>query len=225
MMAQLRSFPTSCCCSKKLFAAISIPMSSNNVDAADVCLMTDIEVPVWPLQLPAPSFLNFFCKERISVFLLSSSSQFSSATPIFFFYNSTVSSATPPPTFSSTTVSEESLFFWSKLTNPKLPKCNSHNTHNSLQSKFLQKNPNVSLCLSVCVLCNKTKGRGRRKKKKKKNLFLTNKMSVLCPLLHTKQKNLSLQQRAAKKKKIKTRQWVLDFFLSSSRSLCNLQTH
>jgi hypothetical protein len=67
-----------------------------------------------------------------------------------------------------------------------------------LQSKFLLKNPNV--CLSVC-LCplQQNKGGGERKKNKNKKI-LTNKMSDLCPLLHTKEKNLSLQQGAKKKK-------------------------
>ncbi len=223
MMAQLRSFPTSCCCcSKKLFAAISISMSSNNVDAADVRLMTDIEVPVWPLQLPAPSFLNFFCKVRICFFLLSSSSQSSSATPIFFFCNCYFLFCNSTSYFLFYKRFWRISLFWRNLTNPKLPKCNSHNTQNSLQSKFLLKNPNV--CLSVYVLCNKTRG-GEKERKIKIKKYSQTKCLTCVVFCTQKRKTFLCNNEPKKKKNFKTRQWVLDFFLSSSRSLCDLQTH
>jgi hypothetical protein len=62
-------------------------------------------------------------------------------------------------------------------------------------------------------------GGGGERKKKKKNLFLTNKMSILCPLLHTKQKNLSLQQRTPQKKKSKPDNgcWI---FFSLAHEVC-----
>jgi len=47
-------------------------------------------------------------------------------------------------------------------------------------------------------------GGGRERKKNKNKKILTNKMSNLCPLLHTKEKNLSLQQRAKKKSQNQT---------------------
>ncbi len=194
MMAQLRSFPTSCCCcSKKLFAAISISMSSNNVDAADVRLMADIEVPVWPLQLPAPSFLNFFHKVRISCFLLSSSSQFSSATPIFFFCNCYFLFCNSTCYFLFYKRFWRISLFWRNLTNPKLPKCNSHNTHKSLQSKFLQNNPNV--CLSVS---SATKQEGGGRKKEKKNRFLKTKC-LSCVLFWTQKRTIFLCNNEPKK--------------------------
>jgi hypothetical protein len=49
---------------------------------------------------------------------------------------------------------------------------------------------------------------GEGERKKEKILFLTNKMSVLCPLLNTKEKNLSLQQRAKKKSKPDNGCWI-----------------
>ncbi len=213
MMAQLRSFPTSCCrcCSKKLFAAISISMSSNNVDAADVRLMTDIEVPVWPLQLSAPSFLNFFCKVRISFFLLSSSSQFSSATPIFFFYNCYFLFCNSTSYFLFYKRLWRISLFWSNLTNPKLPKCNSHNTQNSLQSKFLQKNPNV--CLSVC-LCplQQNKGEGEEKERKKKKTFFSQTKCLFCVLFCTQNRKIFLCNNEPPKKKNQNQTMGVGFF-------------
>jgi len=44
---------------------------------------------------------------------------------------------------------------------------------------------------------------GEGERKKEKIIFLTNKMSVLCPLLNTKEKNLSLQHNEPKQKKSK----------------------
>jgi hypothetical protein len=91
-----------------------------------------------------------------------------------------------------------------------------------LQSKFLLKNPNV--CLSVYVLCNKTRG-GEKERKIKIKKYSQTKCLTCVVFCTQKRKTFLCNNEPKKKKNFKTRQWVLDFFLSSSRSLCDLQTH
>jgi hypothetical protein len=81
----------------------------------------------------------------------------------------------------------------------------------------------MSVCLSVCLRpLQQNKGVGEEKERKKK-FFLSQTKCLSCVLFWTQKRKIFLCNN--EQKKIKTRQWVLDFFLSSSRRFCNLQTH